>query len=149
MPNNPSPPQGLIPYLIVRNAREAVAFYQRALNATLLYELPMADGRIGHAELAIGSAHLMLADEFPEMDCVSPTSGGGSSVSLTLYVDDVDAVVQRAVEAGATLTRPIKNEFYGDRVAHLTDPFGHRWSFNTRIEDVSPEEMRARMQAGR
>jgi PhnB protein len=149
MPNNPSPPQGLIPYLIVRNAREAVAFYQRALNATLLYELPMADGRIGHAELAIGSAHLMLADEFPEMDCVSPTSGGGSSVSLTLYVDDVDAVVQRAVEAGATLTRPIKNEFYGDRVAHLTDPFGHRWSFNTRIEDVSPEEMRARMQAER
>lgn len=147
MPDRKPPPQGLIPYLIVRGARDAVAFYERALNAALVYELAMPDGRLGHAELTIGSARLMLADEFPEMDYLSPTSRGGSSVSLALYVEDVDASVQRAVAAGASLTRPIKNEFFGDRVAHLTDPFGHRWSLHTRIEDVSPEEMRARMEA--
>lgn len=145
MQKNPCPPAGLIPYLIVRGAREAAAFYERVLAAELLYELALEDGRVGHMELAIGSSHFMLADEFPEMDCLGPASRGGSSVSLALYVPDVDEVSARAASAGATLTRPIKNEFYGDRVAHLTDPFGHRWSLHTRVEDVSPDEMRARM----
>lgn len=136
---------GLIPYLIVRGAKEAVEFYRKALGAQLLYELPMPDGKLGHAELVIGSDHFMLADEFPEHDCMSPLARGGTSVTLTLYVEDVDAVLQQASAAGATIERPARNEFYGDRVANIRDPYGHSWSLHTYIEDVSPEEMRRRM----
>ena len=145
MPNNPSAPTGLIPHLIVRGGKDAMAFYERAFSATRVSELEMPDGRLGHAELAIGDARFMLADEFPDMDCISPVSRGGTSVSLSLYVADVDSFAERAIAAGAVLERPIKDEFYGDRVAHIKDPFGHRWTLHTRIEDVSPEEMKRRM----
>jgi PhnB protein len=106
----------------------------------------MPDGKLGHAELSIGSARFMLADEFPEMQCVSPIALQGTPVTLSVYVDDVDALAARAVDAGATLEAPIKDQFYGDRVAMLRDPFGHRWTLHTRIEDVSVDEMRRRMQ---
>lgn len=145
MPNHPSVPKGLIPHLIVRGGKEAISFYERAFSAKRLFELEMPDGKLGHAELAIGDARFMLADEFPDMNCISPAGRGGTSVHLTLYVEDVDRFVERALAAGAVLERPISDEFYGDRVAHIEDPFGHHWTFHTRIEDVSLEEMRRRM----
>src|SRR5690606_21944353 len=123
----------------------AIAFYRRAFGAKLLFDLVGPDGKLGHAELAIGECRFMLADEYPEMECLSPATRGGTSVSLAMYVADVDAATTRALEAGATLERPVSNELYGDRVAHIKDPFGHRWTLHTRIEDVSPEEMRQRM----
>jgi PhnB protein len=147
MSANPSPPTGLLPHLIVRGGTAAIEFYRRAFGAELLFDLAMPDGRLGHAELSIGSARFMLADEFPEMQCVSPVTLQGTPVTLSVYVDDVDALAARAVDAGATLEGPIKDEFYGDRVAMLRDPFGHRWTLHTRIEDVSVDEMRRRMQS--
>lgn len=138
----------LIPHLIVRGGAEAIAFYQRAFGAELDYDLVEPGGRVGHAEMRIGAARFALADEYPEYDCLSPRTRGGTSIALTFYVADVDAAAARAIEAGATLERPIADEFYGDRVASLRDPFGHRWSLHTRIEEVSPEEMRRRMAAG-
>lgn len=113
-----------------------------------MFDLPMPDGRVGHAEMSIGIHRFALADEFPELNFVSPVALNGTPVTLSVYVDDVDAMASRALDAGATLERPVRNEFYGDRVAQLRDPFGHRWSFQTRIEEVSPDEMRRRMSAG-
>ena len=132
---------GATPLLIARNAVEALSFYQRAFGAVVGLRIDQPDGRLGHAELTIGRAKIMLADEFPEMGCVGPQSLGGTSVSIQVYVENVDALAERAVALGARLERPIKDEFYGDRVAWLNDPFGHRWSFSTRIEEVSNEEM--------
>lgn len=102
------------------------------------------NGKIGHAELEIGDSKIMLADEHPEMEARSPENYGGSPVGMHLYVEDVDAVVKRAVEAGAKLTRPVKDQFYGDRSAALKDPFGHQWYVATHIEDLSPEEIEKR-----
>ena len=147
MPDNPSPATGLLPHLIVNGGAEAIAFYQRAFGAELVFDLFGQDGRLGHAEMTLAGSRFMLADEFPEMECLAPTTRGGTSVSLALYVDDVDKLAARAVDAGAVLERPIVDEFYGDRVAHIRDPFGHRWTLHTRVEDVSPEEMRRRMSA--
>ena len=104
------------------------------------------DGRIGHAEIRIGDAVVMLADEFPEMGFQSPQTLGGSPVNLMVYVQDVDAFVKQAEAAGATVQRPPADQFYGDRMATLTDPFGHSWSFATHIEDVSEAEMQRRAQ---
>jgi len=135
------------PYLCVRDARRALEFYAKAFRATETLRLEQPDGRIGHAEIRIGAAQIMLADEFPEMDVRSPQSLGGSPVTIHLYVEDVDAFAARAVAAGASLLRPVEDQFYGDRVARLVDPSGHVWMIATRKEDVSPEEMKRRAAA--
>lgn len=135
------------PYLIVRDGAEAIEFYVRAFGAREQLRLDMPDGRVGHAQLVVGAAKFMLAEEFPELGYVGPATLGGTTVGIQIYVEDVDALAGRAIAAGATLKRPIKDEFYGDRVAQLEDPFGHRWNFCTRIEEVSLDEMKRRMAA--
>jgi PhnB protein len=111
------------------------------LGFTERMRMPGPDGRIGHAELQLDDSVVMLADEFPEMGAKAPSAYGGSPVSLTVYVEDVDATFERATGSGATAVRPPENQFYGDRSATFDDPFGHRWTVNTHVEDVSPEEM--------
>jgi PhnB protein len=136
------------PYLSIRGAAKALDFYQQAFGAKELFRMPMPDGRVGHAEIQIGNARLMLADEMPDMpDAVakSPQSLGGTSASILIYVEDVDALFDRAVKAGATVKRPVTDQFYGDRTGVLQDPFGHVWSLATHVEDVSPEQMHTRM----
>jgi len=135
------------PHLALRDAARAIEFYVQAFGATTTLRLDQPDGRVGHAELAVGAAKFMIADEFPEYGVVGPATLGGTSVTIQIYVADVDAVVERAVAAGARLRRPVKDEFYGDRSAQLEDPFGHRWNFCTRIEEVSPAEMQRRLAA--
>ena len=132
------------PYLIVDDAAGAIAFYKQAFGATELMRMEGPGGKIGHAEIRIGDSPIMLADENPAMDAKGPRSLGGSPISILLYVDDVDAVVGRAVEAGAKLVRPVEDKFYGDRMGSLEDRFGHHWHVATHIEDVSPEEMHRR-----
>ena len=135
----------LTPYIIVKNAAQAIRFYVDVLGAveTLRLTEPNSD-KIGHADLRIGDGQLMLADEAPDWGALSPASVGGTPVSLHLYVADVDAVVKRAESAGATVLRQPKDEFFGDRTAMIMDPFGHRWQLATRKEDVSPAEMQKR-----
>ena len=135
----------ITPYLVLDGATRAIEFYRSVFGATELARLDQPDGRIGHAELRIGDAMLMLADEAPAMGFRGPAAIGGTPVSLLLYVDDVDAVFARAVAAGATALRPVKDEFYGDRAGTLRDPFGHVWTVATHVEDVSPDEMQRRM----
>jgi PhnB protein len=135
------------PYLIVNGAAEAIEFYKRAFGATELLRMADPQGRIGHAEIRVGDSVIMLADEHPGMGYRGPRSMGGSSVSILLYVDDVDTIFDRALSAGATVQRPIANQFYGDRSGKLEDPFGHVWSIATHVEDVPPEEMRRRAEA--
>jgi PhnB protein len=132
------------PYLIVRGADRAIEFYTRAFGAKELFRFAQPDGRIGHAELEIGDSRVMLADEHPEMGIKSPQSIGGSPVGMTLYVPDVDATVARAVAAGATVTRAVKDQFYGDRTGTLSDPFGHIWYVSTHKEDVPADELERR-----
>jgi PhnB protein len=135
------------PYLIVRGAARAIDFYQQAFGATELMRFADPGGRVGHAEIKVGDSVIMLADEFPEMGIRSPQSIGGSPVILALYVEDVDASFARAVAAGATVLRPVKDQFYGDRSGTLTDPFGQVWTLATHKEDVPPEEVRRRFEA--
>jgi PhnB protein len=140
----------LTPYLSVKGASDAIAFYKKAFGAEELARMPMPDGRVGHAELQIGDSRLMLADEMPEMgDAVtkSPRTLGGVTAGLCLYVADVDALFARAVAAGAVAKRPLTNQFYGDRSGVVEDPFGHLWTLATHVEDVPPEEMKRRMAA--
>jgi PhnB protein len=132
------------PYLHVKGAARAIEFYERAFGARLLYRIDQPDGRVGHAELQIGDSRVMLADEFPEMGVRSPQAVGGTPVTIHLYVPDVDATVARAVAAGATLSRPVADQFYGDRNGGLVDPFGHVWFVATHVEDVPPEEISRR-----
>jgi PhnB protein len=145
----PIPPgfEGAVPYLCCKDAARAIEFYKQAFGATEVMRLAEPSGRIGHAEIKIGTALLMLADEYPEMDVRSPQSLGGSPVTIHLYVDDVDALADRAVGAGAKLLRPVADQFYGDRSGRLSDPFGHVWIISTHTEDVAPEEMQRRYQA--
>jgi PhnB protein len=145
----PIPPgfEGAVPYLCCKDAARAIEFYKQAFGATEVMRLAEPGGRIGHAEIKIGTALIMLADEYPEMDVRSPQSLGGSPVTIHLYVDDVDALAQRAVAAGAKLRRPVADQFYGDRSGRLSDPFGHVWILATHIEDVAPAEMQNRYQA--
>ncbi len=143
----PDPHRPMAPYLIVRGAAAAIEFYGKAFGATELFRLSEPSGKVGHAELAIGEARFMLADEYPDFGALGPVSVGGTPVSIHLYVENVDEVVRRAAEAGATVLRPLRDEFFGDRTATLSDPFGHRWHLATRKEDVSPEEMQRRMDA--
>ena len=135
------------PYLIVKDAARAIEFYKKAFGAIELMRMTQQDGRIGHAEIKIGDSPIMLADEFPEMGARSPEALGGSPVSVLLYVQDVDAVFNQAVAAGAKVTRPVKDQFYGDRSGGVTDPFGHQWHIATHKEDVTPEEMKRRQEA--
>ena len=135
------------PYLIVKGAAKAIDFYQRAFGATELFRMPIPDGKIMHAEIRIGNSPIMLADEFPERSIVSPQSLGGTPVGLLLYMEDVDAMFRQAIDAGATVERPVENQFYGDRSGTLVDPFGHRWTIATHVEDVSSEEMEKRFAA--
>jgi PhnB protein len=132
------------PYLSVRGAADAIDFYTKIFGATERMRMPGPDGRIGHAELQIRDSVVMLSDEFPDMGVVSPQSLGGTPVTLSVYVDDVDSVIDRAVAAGATLERPIEERFYGDRSGQIVDPWGHRWSIATHVEDVPPDEMQRR-----
>ena len=129
------------PYLVVDGAQKAIEFYTTVLGFTERMRMPGPDGRIGHAELQLGDSVVMLADEFPDAGAKGPSAYGGSPVSLTVYVEDVDATFERAAEAGGTVVRPLENKFYGDRAATFDDPFGHRWTINSHVEDVSPEEM--------
>ncbi len=131
------------PYLVIKGAAEAIEFYKKVFGATEM--MRMEDGsRIGHAEIKIGTAPVMLADEYPEMNILSPASVGGCPVGLMVYVENVDEVVEGAVAAGATLERPVADQFYGDRLGGIVDPFGFRWYVATHIEDLSPEEMNRR-----
>jgi PhnB protein len=132
------------PYLIVDGAGSAIDFYRSVLGATERLRMPGPDGKLGHAELELGSSVIMLADEHPEMDIRGPRSIGGSPVSLHVYVEDADGVFERAVELGAKPLRPVEDRFYGDRVGRFEDPFGHRWDVATHVEDVPPEEMSRR-----
>jgi PhnB protein len=135
------------PYLCVNGAAEAIEFYVDVFEATERMRMPAPGGKIGHAELQLGKAVIMLSDEYPEIGVRSPQSVGGTPVTLSVYVADVDAVFDRAVQRGATPLRKVENQFYGDRSGQFEDPFGHRWSVATRIEDVSPEEMARRSAA--
>ncbi|MGE0725359.1 MAG: VOC family protein [Alphaproteobacteria bacterium] len=135
------------PYLILPDARKAMAFYADVFGAIELFRMEQPDGRVGHAEMQITTARIMLADEFPEIEATAPTTIGGSPVSFVLYVDDVDAVVGKATAAGARLRQPIEDKFYGDRMGTLVDPFGHVWHVATHIEDVPPEELQRRAAA--
>jgi PhnB protein len=135
------------PYLIVDGASRAIEFYTSVLGAQERMRMPGPGDTIGHAELAIGDSMVMLADEAPEVDARAPGSVGGSPVTLHVYVEDVDAVFEQAVQAGAKALRPPETQFYGDRGGQFEDPFGHRWSIATHVEDVSEEEMEKRMAA--
>jgi PhnB protein len=134
----------LSPYLTVKDAAAAIDFYRAAFGAVELFRLTADDGRIGHAELSIAGTTVMLSDEWPDFGVLSPPSLGGSPVKLHLYVDNCDAVVARAVAAGATLMRPVTDQFYGDRSGMIADPFGHSWFVATRTEPVSPEDKQRR-----
>ena len=145
-----SVPEGypsLSPYLIVRDGAAAIQFYQKVFGATLRMKLDAPGGRVGHAELEIGNGLVMLADEHPEMGALAPTTIGGTPVGLHLYLEDVDAVAKKAIAAGATLKRPVENQFYGDRLGSIIDPFGHLWHISTHVEDVPPDEIGRRAAA--
>ena len=137
----------ITPYLIIRGAASALEFYKKAFDAVEVLRLEGPGGKIMHAEIKLGDSIIMLADEFPEMGHRGPQSLGGSPVGLAFYVRDVDAQFQQAVNAGATVKRPLENQFYGDRSGTLTDPFGHVWTIATHVEDVSPEEIDRRFKA--
>ena len=135
------------PYLTIKDASKAIDFYKEAFGATELFRMPGPAGRIMHAEIKIGDSPVMLADEFPEMDARGPQALGGTPVGLCIYVENVDALFDRAVTAGAKVLRPVVDQFYGDRSGTVADPFGHKWTIATHKEDVPPEEMKRRMAA--
>jgi PhnB protein len=134
-----------MPYLYIDGANAAIDFYTSILGATERMIMPGPEGKVGHAELTIGDSVIMLADEFPDMGARGPKAVGGSPVTIHVYVEDVDATFDRAISAGARALRPVEDKFYGDRGGEFEDPFGHRWSIATHVEDVSPEEMQERM----
>lgn len=140
-------PEGYLPVtpsLVVRGAAEAIDFYQRAFGAELRYKFDMPDGKVGHAELLVEGSPIMLGDEFPEMGATSPATLGGSPVYIWVYTKDADALVDRAARAGAKVTMPMADQFWGDRIGCVTDPFGHLWTFATHKEDLSEEEIKRR-----
>lgn len=137
----------LFPYLCVRDASAAIAFYMRAFGATELFRLTEPSGRVGHAEIELGKYVVMLSEEFPEYGVRAPRPEDNRPFVLHLHVDDADAVVRAALEAGATLVRPLKDEFYGERSGRVRDPFGHEWLIGHSIEEVAPEEMQRRYTA--
>lgn len=134
------------PYLIVKGAADAIEFFRNAFNAIEIMRLGGPDGKVMHAEIQIGDSRIMLADEHPEMNALAPQSPGSAGVGICLYVENVDEIVARAIDAGATMQRPLQDQFYGDRSATMEDPFGHVWTVATHIEDVPPEEINRRME---
>jgi PhnB protein len=137
----------LSPYLIVDGAAQAIDFYKQVLGATERMRMGGPEGKIGHAEVQIGDAVVMLADEHPDMGYLGPKAIGGTPVTIGVYVEDVDKTFDTALKAGATSLRPVENQFYGDRSGQFEDPFGHRWSVSTHVEDVPPDEMQKRAAA--
>jgi PhnB protein len=137
----------ITPYLTVDGADRAIEFYEKAFGAKERGRMQSPDGRIAHAELAIGDSVVMLSDAFPQFATKAPTELGGTSASVMMYVEDVDAVVEQAVAAGASLEREVEDQFWGDRFGAVVDPFGHMWSIATHVEDVAPEEMAKRAEA--
>jgi len=135
------------PYLAVDDAAEAIDYYTKAFGAKERVRMETPDGKVGHAELEIGDSLVMLSDPFPQASTKTPSELGGTSVSVFMYVEDVDAVVKRAVDAGATVTMEVADQFWGDRFGSVKDPFGHLWSIATHVEDVPPEEMAERAKA--
>ena len=135
------------PYLAVDDAAEAIEYYKKAFGAKERVRMETPDGKIGHAELEIGDSLVMLSDPFPQASTRPPKEIGGTSASVFMYVEDVDAVVQQAVDEGATVTMEVADQFWGDRFGTVTDPFGHVWSIATHVEDVPPEEMAERAKA--
>jgi len=139
-------PQGyhsLTPSVVVDNAAKAIDFYQKAFDAKEIYRLPMGD-RIAHAELQIGDSRFMLSDEFKDWDALSPKTRGGPTGGMLIYVPDADAAIDKAVKAGAKVVQPAEDQFWGDRMGTVVDPFGHKWMLGTHIEDVPPDEMEKR-----
>lgn len=132
--------------LTVDDGTKAIDFYKQAFGAKEISRLPMGD-KIGHAELEIGDTRIMLTDEFPEHGNLGPNSRGGTTVGLVIYTDDVDSAFKKAIEAGGTEAMPVTNQFWGDRMGTLTDPFGHKWSIATHVEDVPQDEYAERMAA--
>jgi PhnB protein len=149
MPPQPVPEgyNTVTPYLAVEDAAAAIEYYKKAFGAKERVRMDAPDGKIGHAEIEIGDSIVMLSDPFPQASTKPPKELGGTSASVFLYVEDVDSVVQDAIDAGATVTMPIENQFWGDRFGSITDPFGHLWSIATHVEDVPPEEMAERAKA--
>jgi PhnB protein len=147
VPHIPKGYNSITPYLIINGAAKAIEYYKKVFGATEIIRMPGPDGRIGHAELKFGDSHIMLADENPAMGQghTSATTVGGSPVSIYLYIEDVDNVVKRAVAEGATILKPVQDQFYGDRSGFIRDPFGHLWGVATHVEDVSADEMERRM----
>ena len=137
----------ITPYLAVDGANDAIDFYTTVFGARERMRMQGPGGKVGHAELEIGNSLIMLADEFPEMGNRGPKTIGGTPVTISIYVEDVDDVFDRAVAEGATEIRPVENQFYGDRSGQLEDPFGHRWSVATHVEDVPSDEMEKRAAA--
>ena len=133
------------PYLIVDNGAKAIEFYKKAFGAVEKFRLPAGD-RIGHAEIKIGDSFVMLADESPDMGHLSPKARGGTTVSLLIYVPDVDSAFRQAVTAGGIEKRAVEDQFYGDRAGTLEDPFGHQWTLATHVEDVPEDELQSRME---
>jgi PhnB protein len=146
---NPIPEgyHSVTPYLSIKGAAKAIDYYKQVFGATELFRMAAPDGKIGHAEIKIGNSPIMIADEFPEMEFVSPQTLGGSPIGLMIYVDDVDTMFNKAISAGATQVKPLQDQFYGDRSGTLKDPFGHVWTVATHVEDVAPEELQKRAAA--
>ena len=134
-------------YLAIDGAGDAIEFYKKIFGAQERFRMPGPDGRIGHAEIQLGDSVIMLADTSPDMDFNDPKKLGGTPVQMTVYVEDVDATVKKAIKAGAKETQPVEDKFYGDRAGQFEDPWGHRWDVMSHIEDVSPGEMQKRMEA--
>ncbi len=147
-PSRPIPPgmHTVTPHLICADAAEAIEFYEKALGAAELSRVPGSDGRLMHATIRVGDSVIMLMDEMPEWGALGPKALKGSPVTIHLYVDDADAFFERAVRAGAKVTMPLDDMFWGDRYGKFEDPFGHQWSVATHIRDVSSEEMQKAMQ---
>jgi PhnB protein len=142
-------PQGyhsVTPYLVIDGAAEAIRFYTEAFGATEVFRMPMGD-KVAHAEIKIGDSHVMLSDEWPDMDLLGPAKRGGATASLMIYLADVDTAFKRALDAGASQERAVEDQFWGDRMGTVVDPFGHRWTLATHIEDVPEDEMQRRMDA--
>jgi PhnB protein len=134
----------ITPYLTVDDGKGAIEFYKRAFGATERGRMEGPDGKIAHAELQIGSGVVMLSDKFPQSACQTPKELGGTTVAIFMFVDDVDSVIQDAADAGATVTMQPENQFWGDRLGQVTDPYGNVWQIATRVEDLTPDEIQAR-----
>lgn len=135
------------PYLSIKGAADAIEFYKQAFGAVEVFRLPTPAGDIGHAEITIGDSHIMLSEPCDESPIPSPSTLGGSTIGIHLYVDDVDSLFSQAVDAGATELRAVADQFYGDRMGTLRDPFGHVWFIGTHKEDLTPEQIRERAAA--